>query len=109
MLLCQMPEGADVEQLFEIGFILHIEDDVLGSLDLCIGQDSLAVFAIDVHRLIHRQGIFGTAVRLIHRTRQGFPVLQLQIQAAVAGKVVAIHVAKGDRVNPGEILIEIEG
>jgi pyruvate carboxylase subunit B len=35
--------------------------------------------------------------------------METEVQAAIAGKVVAIHVAKGDRVNPGEILIEIEG
>jgi pyruvate carboxylase subunit B len=35
--------------------------------------------------------------------------METEVQAAVSGKVVAIHVAKGDRVNPGEILIEIEG
>jgi len=35
--------------------------------------------------------------------------METEVQAGVAGKVVAIHVAKGDRVNPGEILIEIEG
>ena len=28
--------------------------------------------------------------------------------AAIAGTVKAVNVAKGDRVNPGEILIEIE-
>ena len=35
--------------------------------------------------------------------------METEVQAAIAGKVVAIHVAKGDRVNPGEVLIEIEG
>jgi len=35
--------------------------------------------------------------------------METEVQAAIAGKVVAIHVAKGDRVTPGEILIEIEG
>ncbi|MDA3136103.1 biotin/lipoyl-binding protein [Pseudomonas syringae] len=35
--------------------------------------------------------------------------METEVQASVAGKVVAIHVAKGDRVNPGEVLIEIEG
>jgi pyruvate carboxylase subunit B len=35
--------------------------------------------------------------------------METEVQASIAGKVVAIHVAKGDRVNPGEILIEIEG
>ncbi len=34
--------------------------------------------------------------------------METEVQAAIAGKVVAIHVAKGDRVTPGEILIEIE-
>ena len=35
--------------------------------------------------------------------------METEVQSAIAGKVAAIHVAKGDRVNPGEILIEIEG
>ena len=35
--------------------------------------------------------------------------METEVQAAIAGKITAIHVAKGDRVNPGEILIEIEG
>jgi pyruvate carboxylase subunit B len=35
--------------------------------------------------------------------------MESEIQAAIDGTVKAVHVAKGDRVNPGEILIEIEG
>jgi pyruvate carboxylase subunit B len=35
--------------------------------------------------------------------------METEIQAPIAGTVSAIHVAKGDRVNPGEVLIEIEG
>ena len=35
--------------------------------------------------------------------------METEIQAPIAGTVKAIHVAKGDRVNPGEVLIEIEG
>ncbi|BFN26521.1 2-oxoglutarate carboxylase large subunit [Pseudomonas sp. SCT] len=34
--------------------------------------------------------------------------METEIQAPIAGTVKAIHVAKGDRVNPGEVLIEIE-
>jgi len=34
--------------------------------------------------------------------------MESEIQAAIAGTVKAVNVAKGDRVNPGEILIEIE-
>ncbi|HDZ58368.1 MAG TPA: oxaloacetate decarboxylase subunit alpha [Pseudomonas xinjiangensis] len=34
--------------------------------------------------------------------------MESEIQAAIAGTIKAVHVAKGDRVNPGEILIEIE-
>ena len=34
--------------------------------------------------------------------------METEIQAPVAGTVVAIHVAKGDTVNPDETLIEIE-
>ncbi|MDI9737297.1 sodium-extruding oxaloacetate decarboxylase subunit alpha [Stutzerimonas stutzeri] len=35
--------------------------------------------------------------------------METEIQAPIAGTVKAVHVAKGDRVNPGEVLIEIEG
>ncbi|GBL57660.1 pyruvate carboxylase subunit B [Pseudomonas citronellolis] len=35
--------------------------------------------------------------------------METEVQAPIAGTVKAIHVAKGDRVNPGEVLIEIEG
>jgi len=28
--------------------------------------------------------------------------METEVQAAIAGKVVAIHVAKGDRVTPGD-------
>ncbi|NDM57746.1 biotin/lipoyl-containing protein, partial [Klebsiella pneumoniae] len=35
--------------------------------------------------------------------------METEVQAGIAGTVKAIHVAKGDRVNPGEILIEIAG
>ncbi|MCJ8168157.1 sodium-extruding oxaloacetate decarboxylase subunit alpha [Atopomonas sediminilitoris] len=34
--------------------------------------------------------------------------METEVQAPIAGKVTAVHVAKGDRVNPGEVLIEIE-
>ncbi|MCM5703594.1 sodium-extruding oxaloacetate decarboxylase subunit alpha [Larsenimonas salina] len=34
--------------------------------------------------------------------------METEIQARVSGTVRAIHVAKGDRVTPGEVLIEIE-
>ncbi|MDF3864350.1 sodium-extruding oxaloacetate decarboxylase subunit alpha [Pseudomonas denitrificans (nom. rej.)] len=35
--------------------------------------------------------------------------METEVQAGIAGTVKAIHVTKGDRVNPGEILVEIEG
>ena len=35
--------------------------------------------------------------------------METEIQAPLAGIIKAIHVAKGDRVTPGEVLIEIEG
>ncbi|QPI09900.1 sodium-extruding oxaloacetate decarboxylase subunit alpha [Stutzerimonas stutzeri] len=35
--------------------------------------------------------------------------METEIQVPIAGTVKAVHVAKGDRVNPGEVLIEIEG
>ncbi|MBE7374063.1 sodium-extruding oxaloacetate decarboxylase subunit alpha [Pseudomonas lopnurensis] len=34
--------------------------------------------------------------------------METEIQAPIGGTVKAVHVAKGDRVNPGEVLIEIE-
>ncbi|MBD9483212.1 sodium-extruding oxaloacetate decarboxylase subunit alpha [Pseudomonas sp. PDM14] len=34
--------------------------------------------------------------------------METEVQAPIAGTVKAIHVAKGDRVNPGEVLVEIE-
>ncbi|KRW71419.1 pyruvate carboxylase subunit B [Pseudomonas sp. TTU2014-105ASC] len=35
--------------------------------------------------------------------------METEIQAPMGGTVKAVHVAKGDRVNPGDVLIEIEG
>ncbi|MBB3104299.1 sodium-extruding oxaloacetate decarboxylase subunit alpha [Azomonas macrocytogenes] len=34
--------------------------------------------------------------------------METEIQAPLTGTIKAIHVAKGDRINPGEVLIEIE-
>ncbi|MWV14715.1 sodium-extruding oxaloacetate decarboxylase subunit alpha [Pseudomonas sp. L-22-4S-12] len=34
--------------------------------------------------------------------------METEVQAPIAGTVKAIHVAKGDRVTPGEVLVEIE-
>jgi pyruvate carboxylase subunit B len=33
--------------------------------------------------------------------------METEVQAPIAGTVKAIHVVKGDRVNPGEVLVEI--
>jgi pyruvate carboxylase subunit B len=44
----------------------------------------------------------GTAVLITEAMK-----METEIQAPVGGKVVAIHVKKGDRVTPGEILLEI--
>ncbi len=33
--------------------------------------------------------------------------METEIMAPIAGKVAAVHIAKGDRVNPGDVLIEI--
>ena len=33
--------------------------------------------------------------------------METEVQAPIAGTVTAVHVVKGDRVNPGEVLIEI--
>jgi pyruvate carboxylase subunit B len=35
--------------------------------------------------------------------------METEIQAPIAGTVTAVHVAKGDRVNPGDVLVEVEG
>ncbi|ALO45690.1 Pyruvate carboxylase subunit B (Biotin-containing) [Pseudohongiella spirulinae] len=35
--------------------------------------------------------------------------METEIHATIGGKVKAIHVVKGDRVTPGEVLMEIEG
>ena len=35
--------------------------------------------------------------------------METEVQAPIAGTVKAVHVAKGDRVTPGEVLIEIAG
>ena len=35
--------------------------------------------------------------------------METEMQAPIAGTVKAVHVAKGDRVNPGDVLVEIEG
>ncbi|WP_298185791.1 sodium-extruding oxaloacetate decarboxylase subunit alpha [uncultured Pseudomonas sp.] len=35
--------------------------------------------------------------------------METEVQAPIAGSVTAVHVAKGDRVNPGDVLVEIEG
>ncbi|MVW74165.1 sodium-extruding oxaloacetate decarboxylase subunit alpha [Pseudomonas xionganensis] len=35
--------------------------------------------------------------------------MESEVQAPIAGTVKAVHVAKGDRVNPGDVLVEIEG
>ncbi len=35
--------------------------------------------------------------------------MESEILAPIAGNVKAVHVTKGDRVNPGDVLIEIEG
>jgi pyruvate carboxylase subunit B len=34
--------------------------------------------------------------------------MEAEVQAPIAGKVIAVHIAKGDSVNPNEALIEIE-
>lgn len=35
--------------------------------------------------------------------------METEVQAPIAGTVTAVHVVKGDRVNPGDVLVEIEG
>jgi pyruvate carboxylase subunit B len=50
------------------------------------------------------------------QVKAGQPVLiaeamkmETEVQAPITGTVKAVHVAKGDRVTPGEVLIEIAG
>ncbi|ASL25019.1 sodium-extruding oxaloacetate decarboxylase subunit alpha [Azotobacter chroococcum] len=50
------------------------------------------------------------------KVKAGQPILiteamkmETEVQAPIGGTVKAIHIAKGDRVNPGELLVEIEG
>jgi pyruvate carboxylase subunit B len=50
------------------------------------------------------------------KVKAGQPILiteamkmETEVQAPIGGTVKAIHVAKGDRVNPGELLVEIDG
>lgn len=58
--------------------------------------------------------IVAVLVKEAEIVKAGQPVLvteamkmEAEVQAQIAGKVVAIFVAKGDRVTPGEVLIEI--
>ena len=77
------------------------------------GKTDETFFAsVSASRQVGQNGSFGTSVY----GNYYLPALAAdgkaspdEVQAAIAGKVVAIHVAKGDRVTPGEILIEIEG
>lgn len=59
--------------------------------------------------------IVDVLVAVGHRVSAGQPVLiteamkmETEVQSPIDGKIVAIHVSKGDRVTPGEVLIEIE-
>jgi pyruvate carboxylase subunit B len=59
--------------------------------------------------------IIEVLVAMDDRVEAGTPLLiteamkmETEIQAPIAGTVTAIHVAKGDSVNPDETLIEIE-
>jgi pyruvate carboxylase subunit B len=54
-------------------------------------------------------------VKIGAKVKAGDPVLiteamkmETEVQAPIAGKVIAVHVSKGDSVNPDETLIEIE-
>jgi pyruvate carboxylase subunit B len=60
--------------------------------------------------------IVDVLVKVGDAVKTGQPVLiseamkmETEIQAPIAGTVKAIHVGKGDRVTPGDVLIEIEG
>jgi pyruvate carboxylase subunit B len=54
-------------------------------------------------------------VKIGDEIKAGAPVLiteamkmETEIQAAISGKIAAIHVAKGDSVTPDETLVEIQ-
>ena len=58
--------------------------------------------------------IVDVLVKVGDRSKAGDPVLvteamkmETEVQAPIAGTVAAVHVAKGDSVNPDEALIEI--
>jgi len=60
--------------------------------------------------------IVGVLVKVGDTVKAGQAVLiseamkmETEVQAPIAGSVKAVHVAKGDRVNPGDVLVEIEG
>lgn len=59
--------------------------------------------------------IVDVLVAVGHRVSAGQPVLiteamkmETEVQSPIDGKIIAVHVSKGDRVTPGEVLIEIE-
>lgn len=59
--------------------------------------------------------IVDVLVKVGDEVKAGDPVLiteamkmETEVQAPIAGKVVAVHVAKGDYVTPDDALIEIE-
>ncbi len=59
--------------------------------------------------------IVDVLVQVGDEVQAGTPVLiteamkmESEVQATIAGKVIAVHVEKGDRVNPDEALVEIE-
>ena len=59
--------------------------------------------------------IVDVLVKIDDEVKAGAPVLiteamkmETEVQAPIAGKVVAIHVTKGDSVTPEECLVEIE-
>lgn len=58
--------------------------------------------------------IVDVLVKVGQPVKAGTPVLiteamkmETEIQAPISGKVTAVHVQKGGRVTPGEILLEI--
>ena len=95
-----MPEEVVVEPLNE--FVL--EANTKRRQATSEGHVTTAMPGVIVDILVHEGDI----------VRAGQPVLiteamkmQSEVQAAIAGRVTQIYAAKGDRVNPGEVLIEI--
>lgn len=41
--LNRMPKGTDINQFFDVGLVFQVQNDVLCSFDLGIGEDAFAI------------------------------------------------------------------